>query len=34
VYFFDVAAARQEIVADRESGLNYYKFTITGKVAY
>jgi len=34
VYFFDVAAARQESVADKDSGLNYYKFTITGKVAY
>jgi Tfp pilus assembly protein PilN len=34
VYFFDVAAARQEIVPDKDTGLNYYKFTITGKVAY
>jgi hypothetical protein len=34
VYFFDVAAARQQLVTDSETGLNYYKFTITGRVAY
>jgi hypothetical protein len=34
VYFWDVAPSRQERVADRESGITYYKFTITGKVAY
>jgi Tfp pilus assembly protein PilN len=34
VYFADVAPSRQERVADKESGVTYYKFTITGKVAY
>jgi Tfp pilus assembly protein PilN len=34
VYFTDVAPSRQERVADKESGVTYYKFTITGKVAY
>jgi len=33
-YFSDVSPAGGERVADRDSGLNYYKFTITGKVAY
>ncbi len=34
VYFMDVTPAGGERVADRETGLNYYKFTITGKMAY
>ena len=34
VYFMDVTPAGGERVADRESGLEYYHFTITGKVAY
>ena len=34
VYFLDVSPAGGERVADATSGLNYYKFTITGKVAY
>jgi Tfp pilus assembly protein PilN len=34
VYFMEVSPAGGERVADRESGLNFYKFTITGKVAY
>lgn len=34
VYFIDVAPSSEERVADRDSGIDYYKFTITGKVAY
>ncbi len=34
VYFRDVTPAGGERVADAQSGANYYKFTITGKVAY
>ena len=34
VYFDNVAPAQEERVSDRESGIAYYKFTITGKVAY
>jgi Tfp pilus assembly protein PilN len=34
VYFLDVSPSGGERVADAASGLNYYKFTITGKVAY
>jgi Tfp pilus assembly protein PilN len=34
VYFLDVTPAGGERVADTASGTNYYKFTITGKVAY
>jgi hypothetical protein len=34
VYFDSVSPAGAERVTDRERGLNYYKFTITGKVAY
>lgn len=34
VYFVDVSPSGGERVADTQSGLNYYKFTITGKVAY
>ena len=34
VYFTDVTPAGGERVADTASGTNYYKFTITGKVAY
>lgn len=34
VYFTDVSPAGGERVADRTSGVNYYRFTITGKVAY
>jgi Tfp pilus assembly protein PilN len=34
VYFMDVTPAGGERIQDKESGLAYYKFTITGKVAY
>ena len=34
VYFLDVTPAGGERVVDRERGINYYKFTITGRVAY
>jgi Tfp pilus assembly protein PilN len=34
VYFDRVAEASEERVSDKESGITYYKFTITGKVAY
>jgi Tfp pilus assembly protein PilN len=34
VYFYDVTPAGGERVLDSASGLDYYKFTITGKVAY
>ena len=34
VYFDNVAPAQEERVSDRETGIAYYKFTITGKVAY
>ena len=34
VYFMNVAESRGERIADRESGISYYKFAITGKVAY
>jgi len=34
VYFDDVTPAGGERVVDRERGINYYRFTITGKVAY
>ncbi len=34
VYFSDVTPAGGERVADQQSGTTYYKFTITGKVAY
>src|SRR5262245_25065736 len=34
VYFFDVTPAGGERVVDSSSGLDFYKFTITGKVAY
>jgi len=34
VYFFDVSPAGGERMADSGTGANYYKFTITGKVAY
>ncbi|HEU0037578.1 MAG TPA: PilN domain-containing protein [Kofleriaceae bacterium] len=34
VYFVDVTPEGGERVTDLESGLNYYKFTISGKVAY
>ncbi|MGN6105592.1 MAG: PilN domain-containing protein [Kofleriaceae bacterium] len=34
IYFMDVTPAGGERVVDSQSGLNYYKFTITGKVAY
>ena len=33
-YFVDVTPAGGERVADNQNGGNYYKFTITGKVAY
>ncbi len=34
VYFMDVTPAGGERMNDKESGLQYYKFTITGRVAY
>jgi Tfp pilus assembly protein PilN len=34
VYFTQVIPSGGERVIDRERGLNYYKFTITGKLAY
>jgi Tfp pilus assembly protein PilN len=34
VYFSDVTPAGGERIADRTSGVDYYRFTITGKVAY
>ena len=34
VYFTSVAPSREERVADRDTGISYYHFTITGKVAY
>ena len=34
VYFDNVAPAAQERVTDKDTGTAYYKFTITGKVAY
>jgi Tfp pilus assembly protein PilN len=34
VYFMDVTPAGGERVTDRETGMEYYKFTITGRVAY
>jgi Tfp pilus assembly protein PilN len=34
VYFADIAPASGERVSDRDTGLNYYKFTITGKLVY
>ncbi len=33
-YFLDVAPSAEERATDKDSGLNYYRFTITGKVAY
>lgn len=34
VHFMDVTPAGGERVTDQASGVNYYKFTITGRVAY
>ena len=34
VYFYDVTPIGAERVSDRERNINYYRFTITGKVAY
>jgi len=34
VYFTNVTPAGGDRVADRETGLNYYRFTITGRMAY
>ncbi|HEU4732903.1 MAG TPA: PilN domain-containing protein [Kofleriaceae bacterium] len=34
VFFTDVTPAGGERVSDTQTGTNYYKFTITGKVAY
>lgn len=34
VYFLDVTPAGGERVADSQTGTNYYRFTITGKVVY
>ena len=33
-YFTSVTPSQEERVADKESGINYFKFTITGRVAY
>ena len=34
VFFTNVTPAGGDRVADRETGLNYYRFTITGRMAY
>jgi hypothetical protein len=34
VHFLDVSPSGGERVTDQASGVNYYKFTITGRVAY
>ena len=34
VYFDDIAQAQEERVFDKDSGIAYYQFMITGKVAY
>jgi Tfp pilus assembly protein PilN len=34
VYFMDVAPSQEERVSDKDVGVDYYKFTITGRVAY
>lgn len=34
VYFQEVAPSAEERVADKDNGIEYFKFTITGKVAY
>lgn len=34
VYFMDVTPSGGERVADKDTGMSYYKFTISGKVAY
>lgn len=34
VYFLDVTPAGGERINDKTTGISYYKFTITGKVAY
>jgi Tfp pilus assembly protein PilN len=34
IYFSNVSPSREERVADRDTGITYYHFTITGKVAY
>jgi Tfp pilus assembly protein PilN len=34
VYFDNVSESQEERVADKDSGIAYYKFTITGKVNY
>jgi Tfp pilus assembly protein PilN len=34
VYFSQVAPSREERVADRDTGISYYHFTITGRMAY
>jgi hypothetical protein len=34
VYFSEVAPATEDRVTDRENGIEYFRFTITGKVAY
>lgn len=33
-YFSDIAPAAENRVTDRETGIDYFRFTITGKVAY
>jgi Tfp pilus assembly protein PilN len=34
VYFDDISPSREERVTDKDTGVAYYNFTITGKVAY
>jgi len=33
-YFMNIAPASENRVTDKDSGLDYFKFTITGRVAY
>jgi Tfp pilus assembly protein PilN len=33
-YFEDIAPASEERVSDKDTGIDYFKFTITGKAAY
>ena len=33
-YFFDVSQQTEERITDRDTGITFYKFVITGKVAY
>jgi hypothetical protein len=34
IYFFDVGRAQEERASEKDTGVNYFKFTITGRVAY